>query len=215
MIRAALSGLRVAIPVKVISVTNNGGVSAIGTVSVQPLVSGLDGAGVPWPHGVISGVPYLRIQGGSNGVILDPAVGDIGIATVCDRDISSVKASGGVSAPGSARKNDLSDMVYLMSIIGPAPTQYVEFSAAGIALTSPTAVTINAPATVINSTTFTVNSQTILNGPISQGTGAGGTNATLIGPLAVTGDVTAGGKSLEHHTHSGVTTGGGNTGQPN
>ena len=34
---------------------------------------------------VIHNVPYMRIQGGANGIILDPAIGDIGIATVCDR----------------------------------------------------------------------------------------------------------------------------------
>ena len=43
VIDAALSGLRVAMPVKVMSVINNGGVSAIGTVSILPLVNAKDG----------------------------------------------------------------------------------------------------------------------------------------------------------------------------
>ena len=156
MVRAALSGLRTAVPVQVVSVTNSGGVSPIGTVSVQPLVSAVDGSGKVWPHGIIYNVPYMRIQGGANAVIIDPQVGDIGLAVVCDRDISTVKASGGVSAPGSTRKNDLSDLVYLMTIIGGTPTQYLQFNAAGITITSPATVNVNAQAVNVNATTATV-----------------------------------------------------------
>ena len=155
IIRSSLSGLRTSMPVLVKAVSNNGGLSPIGTVDVQPMVSMLDGSGNAWPHGIIYNVPYMRIQGGSNGIILDPAVGDIGIATVCDRDISTVQNTGKVSAPGSLRKNDMSDMVYLMTIIGAAPTQYIQFNSAGITITSPTAVTINANITVNGTITAT------------------------------------------------------------
>lgn len=148
VINSALAGLKVAMPVKVISVSNAGGLSPIGTVNVQPMVSMLDGSGEAWPHGVIHNVPYMRIQGGANGIILDPAIGDIGIATVCDRDISTVQNTSKVSTPGSLRKHDMSDMVYLMTIIGTAPTQYIQFNSAGITITSPTAVTINADVTI-------------------------------------------------------------------
>lgn len=158
MIRTALAGLRVAVPVKVMAVTNSGGVSPIGYVDVQPLVSALDGSGNVWPHATVHNVPYGRIQGGANAVIIDPAVGDIGIAVVSDRDISTVKASKGVSAPGSARKNDLSDMVYLMTIIGAAPTQYVRFHSGGIDVVAPgQTVNINAATVAITSTTLTHN----------------------------------------------------------
>ena len=156
-IRAALSGVRTAIPVKVISCTNSGGVSPIGTVTVQPLVSAMDGNGQLWPHGEIAGVPYLRIQGGGNAVIIDPQAGDIGIASICDRDISKVKNTGAVSGPGSTRKHDMSDMVYLMTIIGAAPTQYVEFNGSGITITSPNAVQINAQSATVNAPTVQVN----------------------------------------------------------
>lgn len=65
-------------------------------------------------------------------------------------------------------------------------------------------------------TTFTINAPTImLNGQLAQGTGATSYSAHLKGPLTVDGDVTANGTSVHTHTHSGVTTGGGNTGQPN
>jgi len=190
IVRSALSGLRTAIPVKVVAVSNSGGVSAIGHVDVQPLVSAVDGNGQAWAHGIIHNVPYMRIQGGSNGVILDPVVGDIGIGTVCDRDISTVKSTGAVAAPGSNRKNDMSDMVYLMTIIGAAPTQYIQFNSSGITILSPTQVTITAP-NISSSGTW-----------------------SHTGSFTATGDVKGQGTSLHTHVHSGVQSGGSNTGQP-
>ena len=189
VINSALAGLKVAMPVKVISVSNSGGLSPIGTVNVQPMVSMLDGSGEAWPHGIIHNVPYMRIQGGANGIILDPAIGDIGIATVCDRDISTVQNTGKVSIPGSLRKHDMSDMVYLMTIIGAAPTQYVQFNSTGINIVSPVAVTITAPAINTNGTW----------------------NHT--GTLTATGDIIGAGTHLHIHTHPDPQ--GGNTGAPN
>lgn len=213
IIRSALSGIRTAIPVKVISVSNAGGVSAIGKLSVQPLVSAVDGNGQAWAHGIIHNVPYMRIQGGANGVILDPVVGDVGIATVCDRDISTVKNTGAVSAPGSNRKNDLSDMVYLMTIIGAAPTQYIQFNASGITIHSPNKVTITAPnVEVVADTECKITAPIItLNGALNQTSGAA---ATFSGSMNVTGDVTAAGTSVHTHKHGGVQTGSGQTGTP-
>lgn len=196
VINNALAGIRTAMPVKVIAVSNAGGLSPVGTVNVQPLVSAVDGAGNLWPHGIIHNVPYMRIQGGANGIILDPAIGDIGIATVCDRDISTVKNTGKVSAPGSLRKTDMSDIVYLMTIIGAAPTQYVQFNSAGITITSPVAVTINAPTVTVTATNIN-----------TSGTWA------HTGTITATGNVTGNGTSLHTHTHPDPQ--GGNTGPPN
>lgn len=201
IIRSSLAKVRTSMPVQVMSVTNSGGLSPIGYVNVQPLVSAVDGSGEAWPRGIIYNVPYMRIQGGANGIILDPQVNDIGIATVCDRDISTVKNVGNsinsatghnfTSAPGSNRKTDMSDMVYLMTIIGATPTQYVQFNSTGINIVSPVAVSITAPA--IN------------------------TNGTWnhAGTLTATGDIIGAGTSLHTHTHKGVTTGSGNSGVPN
>lgn len=49
---------------------------------------------------------------------------------------------------------------------------------------------------------------------LSQGMGAGGGTATMLGPITVTNDVTAGGKSVQNNVHGGVQTGGGQTGKP-
>jgi len=191
IINSALSGVRTAMPVLVKAVSNNGSLSPIGTVAVQPMVSMLDNSGNAWPHGIIYNVPYMRIQGGANGVIIDPVVGDIGIATVCDRDISTVQNTGKVGAPASLRKNDMSDIVYLMTIIGAAPTQYIQFNSAGITITSPTTVTINATDIKING------------------------KLTVTGDVATTGALTNNSKNVgSTHTHSGVTTGSGTTGAP-
>ena len=191
VINNALAGIRTAIPVKVIAVSNAGGLSPVGTVNVQPLVSSVDGSGNLWPHGIIYNVPYMRVQGGANGIILDPAIGDVGIATVCDRDISTVKNTGKVSAPGSLRKHDMSDMIYIQTIIGATPTQYVQFNSTGITITSPTTVTINATDIKING------------------------KLTVVGDIETTGTLKNNTKNVgSTHTHSGVTTGSGNTGAP-
>ena len=146
-----------------------------------------------------------------------------------DSDISTVKNTGAVAAPGSNRKNDMSDMVYLMTIIGAAPTQYIQFNSSGITVHSPIKVNITAPEidatadtlvhltaptiTMDASSVFRVNSAAIqLNGPITQVSGSG--NATFAGNITTPGDVTANGTSVHTHKHGGVTTGGGQTGTP-
>ena len=151
LVSMMIAGVRTAVPVRVVAVTNSGGASPIGRVDIQPLVGQLDGRGRHVPHGTIYGVPYMRIQGGGSAVILDPVVGDIGIAVICDRDISAVKSSKRASPPGSTRKYDLSDAVYLHTILSSAPSQYIRFHAGGIEINAPS-VTING-ATSINGAT--------------------------------------------------------------
>lgn len=147
--------------VKVISVTNNGGVTPVGFVDLQPLVNQVDGAGVAEPQAPVFDCPYFRLQGGANAVIIDPQVGDIGISVFADRDISSATANKGNANPGSRRKFSMADGLYLGGVLNGAPTQYVQFSSAGLTLTSPTAVTVNAPIVTVNaSTSATVNTAT-------------------------------------------------------
>lgn len=61
--------------------------------------------------------------------------------------------------------------------------------------------------------TITLNGNVVLNGPLTQGKGSNGGGCTMLGPVTVTNDVTAGGKSLMNHTHPDAQ--GGNTGAPN
>ena len=148
LIACMIAGVRTALPVRVVSVTNSGSAAPIGRVDIQPLVGQLDGRGKHVDHGTIYNVPYLRIQGGQNAIIIDPAVGDIGIAVFCDRDISGVKRGRRTAPPASSRKHDMSDAIYLHSVLSAAPSQYIRFHAGGIEINAPS-VTING-ATAIN-----------------------------------------------------------------
>ncbi|WP_240021695.1 Gp138 family membrane-puncturing spike protein [Mannheimia haemolytica] len=110
--------------VQVIAV-NATGIGPVGTVDVQPMVAQLDGSGKAYAHGVIHNIPYFRLQGGSNAVIIDPEVGDIGMCGFCSRDISSVKVNKAPSTPQSRRKFDYADGLYFGGFLNGVPSQYL------------------------------------------------------------------------------------------
>lgn len=160
---------------------------ATATVDVLPLVNQVDGNFNSSPHGTVFGIPCWRMQGGGGAVIVEPAVGDVGLLICSDRDISAVKATGGdQSNPGSARMFDIADGIYLGGILGAAPTSYVRFSAnGGLKMVDGFG---NVLETLSTGIAFT--------------TAPGGTfkvNAVNVGPT---------------HVHSGVTTGAGVSGPP-
>jgi hypothetical protein len=129
------SDVRTAEPAVVLSVTG-GGISAPPTVSVQVLVNQVDGIGNATPHGQIFNVPVWRLQCGNGGIISDPVVDDTGLLVVCDRDISSVQSTGGqVSNPGSSRRFDLSDSIFLPGLFMGEISQYAQFTSTGIVIT--------------------------------------------------------------------------------
>jgi phage baseplate assembly protein gpV len=197
VVTQAISKIQTATLVKVMACSNSGDLSPVGTVDIHPLVNQVDGSGNPTPHTTIYNVPYLRIQGGANAVILDPQVGDIGIAVFASRDISKVKSTKEQANPGSWRQYDFSDGMYLGGVLNGVPAQYVQFGPSGLTLVSPTAITLTAPSIV-------------LEGNVAQSGG----NVTMAENLTVA-DVTIGeGTSLHTHVHSGVTAGGANTGEP-
>lgn len=215
--------------VQVLAVTNAGALSPVGFVDVQPLVNQLDGDNNAVPHAPIYNVPYFRLQGGTNAIIIDPQEGDIGIAVFADHDISSVKANKAQANPGSARRFALADGIYIGGVLNGVPAQYIRYSASGIEMHSPTKVTISAPQVEIDATTklqiTTPISETdapiiTLNGSLTQTTGGGTGTSTMQGTLTVTGqiksntEVVAQTTPLHTHVHGGVTTGAGNTGGP-
>lgn len=187
MIRQLIARINTATAVKVVSVTNSGGVSPIGTVDVLPLVNQVDGAGNPTEHVTVYGLPYCRLQGGTNAIILDPKVGDIGLVVFASRDISSVKANKGQANPGSFRRFSMSDGMYIATILSSAaPTNYIQVKDDG---------SVN----IVSTKTVTFS----------------GTNASLDanGNLHVQGDVVTGtGISLNNHVHTGVQSGTATTG---
>ena len=226
MVQQALGKMQTATLVRIESCTNAGGLSPVGYVDVTPLVNQLDGQGNPTPHVTIYNVPYFRLQGGANGIIIDPQKGDIGVAVFASRDISQVKTTKMQGNPGSHRQYSFADGMYLGGMLNGTPTQYIQFSTAGIRIHSPTRVKIDAPdvlieaqtveinastSTTVTTPTFTVNGDTVLNGTVQQ---TGGGAAHFTGTLTADADVVANGVSLHNHVHGGVQPGGGNTGAP-
>jgi hypothetical protein len=135
--------------VQVVSV-QPGGAGIAGTVSVQPMVNQVDGLGNQMPHGTIFNIPYFRLQGGVAAIIIEPAIGDIGVCVFCDRDISNVKVNRAVSAPGSRRQNDWSDGCYFGGFLGRPTTTWIDLSAGNVQITTPGNVTFNAANAVLD-----------------------------------------------------------------
>ncbi len=177
-----LAGQNHAVPVKVTKVESAGELALAGVLEVQPMVNQLDGDGVAIEHGLISGIPYFRMQGGINAIIMDPVVGDIGFMLCADKDISSVKANVDIANPGSNRRYDLSDGVYFGGLLNGIPSQYVQFNATGIKMHSPhkieldatdeiklvaPVITMNAStSTTITTPNFTVHGASTLDGAV-------------------------------------------------
>jgi hypothetical protein len=187
VVQQAIGKLQTATLVRVEACTNNGDLSPVGFVDVTPLVEQVDGQGVPMPHVTIYNVPYFRMQGGANAVIMDPQKGDIGICVFASRDISKVKSTKKQAPPGSFRQYSFSDGLYVGGMLNGAPTQYITFGANGIKIKSPSKVTLDAPTVEIVATDVVITSSTLKH------------NGVNIGAT---------------HKHSGVTTGGGQTNVP-
>jgi hypothetical protein len=197
-IRQLLARVQTMTLVKVLACTNSGGITPVGTVDVQPLITQLAGDGTATPHAPLFKLPYFRLQGGANALILDPQVGDIGMAGFCSRDISAVKKTKAQANPGSLRKYDFADGLYFGGMLNGTPTQYLAFSAGGITIMTPNAVTITATGGIT------------LNGMAIDSSA----NVTGPGTLLFAGNVSGGGKSLDGHVHTGVTSGSSNSGPP-
>jgi hypothetical protein len=185
VVRSILGRTATATLVIVKTVTNAGEVEPVGLIDVQPMVAQLDGKSQPTPHGIIHDVPYFRVQGGTNAVIMDPKVGDIGICVFASHDLSAVKENKAPSNPGSRRRFSMADALYIGGVLNGTPENYIRFTSDGEIELSPA------------------------------------TKVKIIGDLEVTGDIStedgdviAGTVSLSDHVHSGVTTGGGDSGPP-
>lgn len=209
LVRSLLSRIATATMVQIVSCTNAGGVAPAGTVDIMPLPNQIDGNGNAIPHGVIYGCPYMRIQGGVNGIIIDPVAGDIGVAVFASRDLSSVIATKAQANPGSRRQFDWADGIYLGGLLNAAPSQYVQFAPAGITIFSPTAVTVNTEAATINASTMQINAAVTIDGPL---TVLG--SATFNSSVIVNSTLNVNGVEMDQrHTHP--LPGGGDTGPVN
>lgn len=191
VVQQLISKVQTATIVRVETCTNDGDLSPVGFVDVTPLVNQIDGNGLSTLHGIITGLPYLRVQGGTNAIIMDPQPGDLGIAIFASRDLSNVKTTRAQSTPGSRRTYDFSDGMYLGGLLNGAPTQFIQFTEDGVTVTSPTLITLKAPTIALEG------------------------DVTMSETLTVTGTATADGVSLSEHVHPFPTVPPtGNTGPP-
>lgn len=210
-----------------------------GVVDVQPMVHQVAGDGSPVPHGVIVGIPAWRYQAGPSAIVLDPAVGDIGVAIFAHTDISKVKNTRAPALPDTRRRFDWADGIYFGGVLNPPPAQEIRLDAGGITITSLDGqpVNINAPGGAnITAPTTTITGDASITGNVSVGgdlsvTGKTTTadleasgmvsldGATVTGTLTAdtlvgTTDVLAAGKSGATHKHGSVQTGSGTSGPP-
>jgi len=182
-ISQAMSKMKTSTLVRVDKCTNDGGLTAVGYVDVTPLVNQVDSNGKATPHKTIFGIPYLRIQGGTNAIIIDPVAGDIGMCSFASRDLSKVKSTKQPANPGSDRQYSFSDGMYVGGMLNGMPVQYVQMNDTGIKIFSPNKVTIEAD-----------NVEVIAHGPCSVTsedtttiTAGGDVNVSADGNVNVTG----------------------------
>ena len=131
--RQEMNGLATTTLVEVVAVEGD-------TVDVKPLVKQMDGAGSRIDHGIIHGLPVHAIRAGAAVIRITPRVGDIGAALFCHSDISGVKANKAASVPGSGRRYDWSDGLYIGGFLPKtAPTTIIEIDAdINVSITAPT-----------------------------------------------------------------------------
>jgi len=155
-------------------------------VDVLPLVSNVDGFGETVEPTTIYHLPVFRYHAGVGAVILDPVVGDLGLAVFAQADSSNVtEGTTTPQQPGSFRRFSQSDGFYIGGFHNVAPTVYIEIQQDGhIILTAPAGLTVTSP------------------------------SATFSGTMDISGDCTIGGISFLSHVHGGVESGGSTTSTP-
>ena len=113
--------------VRVDSCTSDGPNSPAGTVSATPLVSQVDAEGNALPMVALPRMPHQRLQAGIAAIILDPVPGDIGVASFCKSDSSTVQpGTKEPQRPGSWRVFDMADGMLVASVSNQAPEVWIE-----------------------------------------------------------------------------------------
>lgn len=230
--QAIMSAMRVSMP-GIIQSFNPDAVTAV----VQPAIKGAEqdesGSEVSVNLPLLVDVPVVFPRGGGCTLTFPVKAGDECLVIFADRCIDFWWQSGGIQEPVDGRMHDLSDA---FCIVGPQSqakkiggisttaaqlrtddgSAFIEV-AAGHDVTVKTSGKLTASAdggTEITSPEIILNGNVTINGNLSQGMGESGGSATMHGPVTVTNDVTAGGKSLMTHTHGGVEHGNDSTGEP-
>ena len=183
MMQQAMNNISTAIPVQVQAVNGL-------FVDVLPLVSSVDGYGQAVEPTTLFHLPVFRYHAGVAAIILDPVVGDKGLAVFAQADSSNVQTGTNTpQQPGSFRKHSMSDGFYIGGFHNAAPSVYIEIKQDGtIQIVAPTSVTVTSPKVDFSG------------------------NVSMSGSVNVTGDCTIGGISFLSHIHTGDS--GGDTSPP-
>ena len=146
--RNIVNDVATAIPVKVVGV--QAGTGSVGYVDVLPLVTFISGANKAVQPVNLYHLPYCRIQGGNAAIIVDPVIGDKGLAVFAQADCSTVNAdTTEPQQPGSKRTHSQSDGFYVGGFLNHAPSCFIELTQGNtIAITASSGVTINGNVTV-------------------------------------------------------------------
>lgn len=183
------------------------------TASVQPGIAGSvlgkDGKVQAVNLPLLTDVPVVFPRGGGCTLTFPVTAGDECLIVFACRAIDAWSQSGGVQRPTSARKHDLSDAFV---ILGPQ-SQANKISGVSTSTTQlrsddgSTCVELDPAGQVVN---VVAPGGMTITAPTLHITGDVNCDKTV----TATTDVVGGGKSLKTHVHSGVQTGGGNTGAP-
>lgn len=152
-----------------VTAVDSSGNSPVGFVSVKVLTLRANADNKNVQLGEIHNVPYFRLQGGANAVIVDPEVGDIGFCGFCSRDTSIVKRIRAMAPQSVYRTSDISDAFFFGGWSSKAPEQYIWFDGDNVRIKATAKVIIDAPMTEVEQnmlikgslvTTGTITSQT-------------------------------------------------------
>lgn len=154
-----ITNINTAIPCKVVAIEKQEqrGVNIVGFVDIQLMIEQTNGQKKGNETAIICNVPYVRIQGGTNAVIIDPEINDLGVAIFASRDITNFKEARRQTPPATWRKFSISDAIYIGGIRNQKPVQYIHFRNDGIEIYSPKRVHITTPTVLIDSDNTTIN----------------------------------------------------------
>lgn len=210
--------------VRIDGCTSKGPDGPAGTVAATPLVAQTDAEGNALPMASLPSLPHYRMQAGIAAIIMDPVPGDIGVASFCKADSSTVKpGTTEPQRPGSFRSFDQADGMLVASVSNKAPKVWIEIKQdKTIIIHAPEGVTVETAKTVeikaaegivLDAPQTTITGNLTATGEKGDAIGMTGT-VQLNGSLTSTGDQVAAGISQTGHTHTGVMPGGGDTGKP-
>ena len=121
-----------------------------GYVDVLPLVTQISGKDEAIAPTTLYHLPFMRYHAGIAAVILNPVVGDIGLAVFAGKDCSNVKVGTSEPVPpASFRDNSMANGFFIGGFLNQAPSVFVELTQGGaVNITAPGGVNINGNVTV-------------------------------------------------------------------